>query len=220
MNTPSTLLEPRLKTISLSAGTLAAAGAGLVLTQKEAQAGGAGVSGFIISTDPVAVPNYSILNIRLDLSNTFEPIIIGTGYTNGWNFSYGEGGLGFAGAPTSGGVYTYLFFVGSFGSSGIYSESQTFDLAVQSSGSFAFAGLRFSVPDTLFIGLRRTGGGDTINGWTQLDIASINHVQTAFNVANPSNIAIGQIPEPQSALLLAAGSAGLLAARRRRNKTA
>ncbi|MEM7147241.1 MAG: PEP-CTERM sorting domain-containing protein [Verrucomicrobiota bacterium] len=218
MTTPSPL-DHRLKTLTLGATTLTAATAGLSLPEK-AEASIALPSGFYANTDPITVSNSVFLNISLDLDNVTEPIAINSFFNNGWNFialSASSGsGINIFQSGQSTGLYTYFFF------SFYYTESQTFNLADFSSGFlYTTNSFSFLAPGDYYFGLRRAGGatGD-INGWTKLTLASISHVQTVFNInpGGPSNITIGQVPEPSTALLLAAGSASLLTARRRRKK--
>ncbi|MEM7147239.1 MAG: PEP-CTERM sorting domain-containing protein [Verrucomicrobiota bacterium] len=219
---PSTAtIASHLKTIALGASAGAATTAGIGLAPK-AEAGVPIVSGFFVNSDPVTVSNGTIFNINLVPLNLVQPISLNIGSSIGWNFDFNGSTLSIYGINV-GSFLQYQFFAGSYGANGFYSDTQNFDLASFDSSFFqASNSIALSPPDTVYIGLRRT---DTIlnvdvNGWTRLDLASISHVQTAFNFNNPSNITIGQVPEPSSAtLLLAAGATGLLTARRRRKRS-
>ncbi|MEM7147243.1 MAG: PEP-CTERM sorting domain-containing protein [Verrucomicrobiota bacterium] len=203
----------RLELISLGSLTATAA-AGLTLTEK-AEAGIPLASGFFVSNDQITVPDYTYMNLQLDLSITNNPILVMSGSAaKGWNFAYGLSYIIISGNAFAATSYTYWVY-----SAGFFTATETFNLADYSSDFFAEnPGTQFPLPSTtVYFGLRRTGGAaGEINGWLQLEIGSLSHQQSAFNISTPSNIAIGQIPEPTSALLLAAGATGLLTARRRR----
>ncbi|MEM7147242.1 MAG: PEP-CTERM sorting domain-containing protein [Verrucomicrobiota bacterium] len=215
MTDKTTLFDSRLKTVSIGATTLAVSATGLALTQKADAGGAMTASGFIINTDPATATYGNVINILAPLVEP-NPIIIGvfsnTSYS-GWNIGLAEAGLDLNGVGI---MSEYLFW-----SQGFFTESQTFDLNSYDDSFFSTGGY-FSLDGVtdVYIGLRKIGGVTPVNGWTYVTIASISHQQTVFNNSNPSNIAIGQIPEPHAALLLAAGATGLLAARRRRKKAA
>jgi hypothetical protein len=220
MNTPSSTpppFDPRLKSLSLGLTTLGAATAGLSLPEK-AEATGTLVTGIQITDVTVSVSNSNYINIHLAPYNASSPINIVGAFTYGWNFALGfSGSLNFSGYGNSN--YTYFALSGS-----VYAATQTVNLATLDIGFFT-TGTSFLLPgspdDSYYIGIRRTGGptGD-ITGWTHLQVGSINHLQTAINFDDAGAIAIGQVPEPSAALLLAAGATGLLTARRRRKKAA
>ncbi|MEM7144754.1 MAG: PEP-CTERM sorting domain-containing protein [Verrucomicrobiota bacterium] len=108
----------------------------------------------------------------------------------------------------------------------LFSDTQAFLLsAVPSPYTWLNNGLlRNPLPvnsNPFYIGLRRIeADGDAFYGWAKLQYGSITHLQSAFNSTSNGNITIGQVPEPSTALLLAAGSASLLATRKRRKKAA
>ncbi|MEM8955711.1 MAG: PEP-CTERM sorting domain-containing protein [Verrucomicrobiota bacterium] len=215
MTTP-TSLSFRLKSVSLGATTVAASTTGLALLEKADASIMSLPDGFIINTDAVTAPYGSVLNIFLPEVSGETQIVVGVfsggSLESGWNIAEAEGGINLDGV---GAFDEYLFWA-----SGFYTESQTFNLADFDDSAFTTnTYLNLSGATNLFIGLRRTGPNPTINGWTNVIISSVGHVQTIFNTNNPSNIPIGGIPEPTSALLLAAGGAGLAAARRRRKKS-
>ncbi|MEM7147236.1 MAG: PEP-CTERM sorting domain-containing protein [Verrucomicrobiota bacterium] len=126
---------------------------------------------------------------------------------------------------------------------GIFSNTQSFNLAtitgtafgsdndydavpvwLNNIYNFGFTTIPFGTApgtDPFYVGLRvDTVGGDTHFGWAQLQVGSVTVLEAAFNSTPNGAITIGQIPEPSTSLLLAAGATGLLAARRRRKKAA
>ncbi|MEM7144751.1 MAG: PEP-CTERM sorting domain-containing protein [Verrucomicrobiota bacterium] len=228
MNSLPSSPAKRYELLTLGLGAAAAAGASLP-QKAEATIVIGGPSGIIVNNDGVTATDY--LNIQLDLGNSLAPILIGAVTTRiqGWNFNgyLDSMDLAFTFADRTGsgvdGIYTYFILDPNDTAFPIFSASQTFDLATL--GISAFTDSRgyalTTSTDTWFIGLRRTSSlGADINGWVQLQFGSVTHLQSAFNFSDPSSITVGQVPEPTSALLLAAGATGLLAARRRRRNTA
>ncbi|MEM8955710.1 MAG: PEP-CTERM sorting domain-containing protein [Verrucomicrobiota bacterium] len=215
--TNQTRLPSRLSRVSLGAATLAASATGLTLTEKAEASIAVTSDEFIFNTDPITVSYGNYLNIFLPTSDGETMIMVASfgGSTNlGWNMREGEGDLIIYGSIGS--TVQYLVWISSF-----YTNPQTFNLANYDDSDFgtqASFSLEGSVPG-MYIGLRRAGA-PTLNGWTYITFGTINHQQTVFNNSSPSNITIGQVPEPSAAaLLLAAGSIGLAATRRRRNTT-
>jgi hypothetical protein len=121
----------------------------------------------------------------------------------------------------------------------LFTATQTFNIAdpafLGTTGTFAWFGGANALPfpttsGPFYIGLRRKDPGfDNHFGWAKIRFdappptppfakGQFTYLESAFNTDADGAIAVGQIPEPSSALLLAAGSTGLLASRRRRNK--
>ncbi|MEM7144749.1 MAG: PEP-CTERM sorting domain-containing protein [Verrucomicrobiota bacterium] len=215
----------RLDQKLLTLGSAAAAGVSL---PHKAEALVMLPSGIVVNSS-IVTADITVLRIWLNVTDISNPITVAQGYGNsrGWKFYAQSVSSGFQvsidGNPnTTDGTatYSYLFL------SAFYSESQTFDLNTFSDASFTDSANLFAPTtsnNTWFVALRRTNTGGltgTLNGWAQLQFGSVTHLQSAFNFDNPSSIAIGQIPEPTSTLLLAAGTTGLLTARRRRKSAA
>ncbi|MEM7144750.1 MAG: PEP-CTERM sorting domain-containing protein [Verrucomicrobiota bacterium] len=222
----TTRLDQKLLTITL--GSAAAAGASL---PEKAEATALLPSGIIVNNDVLtAIDSINDrINIQLNLTDLASPIDVITVSSfgiPGWNFNgyfYSAStrvGMTFFGATASnsGLIYSYLFLTGTY-----FTATASVDISGFSESDFTYSTgiLVDNSPDTLYFALRRTSnGGPDINGWVQLQFGSVTHLQSAFNFSDPSSITVGQVPEPSSALLLAAGATGLLTARRRRKKAA
>ncbi|MEM7147240.1 MAG: PEP-CTERM sorting domain-containing protein [Verrucomicrobiota bacterium] len=215
----SSPLDPRLKTLTLGVTTTAAAATSLALPEK-AEAFIPFAHGFHVNSTILTAPGTTYLNLHLDLTNTAAPIVIGAGTSYGWNLQFVNFGPSTQFLSGAGfGSITYEFLPG------YYTATQTFNLAAITSGlwstSFYQDTNSFTVGQTYYLGLRASGTAvGTVHGWMHVQSGSLTHLQSAFNLDPNGPITIGQIPEPSAALLLAVGSTGLLAARRRRKKAA
>ncbi|MEM7144753.1 MAG: PEP-CTERM sorting domain-containing protein [Verrucomicrobiota bacterium] len=227
-------LDHRLQSLGL--GTVAATAAGLAFTPKAEAAIVYTGTGLTDPNTPGAVL------MTLDGTNILFSSGFPTTMITGFGFqivNYSGSTLGLVqGGDLVNGTITYVYqflatndptATGQFPTINavFFTETQTFLLSNATlNTNFVWGSLGANIfppviPNSSFyFGLRRVGLGTTEYGWAEVQFGSVTVVSAAFNTTNNGSIAIGQIPEPSSTLLLAAGATGLLNARRRRKKAA
>jgi len=204
-------LSQRLRTFSVNAATLTAAGISITAKSDAAiiAVGGSG------QTDATAL----LFQAVSSGGSAFTGLSISPGFgCDGMQIALSGGGID--AFTQTGGDDGFSFYIDR-GGSVFFPEvfRPDIDLSQMMSWETSFHRGPLTFPGEVFtFGWRysEAGGGDYYYGWTTIEIGSLIHQESYANDAIDGSITLGAVPEPSSISLLALGGLGIAAQRKRR----